>query len=520
MDPGLEAVEREAPMTLSAGRVDVVTNVTSDGGPSVAGSSSTIKRKREMELCAARKRFEVQSRVLREQQELELQLIDATLAADVAALDEEGGERRSIVTGHSAINSEARVRDWLDSTRTNVPQSGRSAGARGLSPGRDHTAVGDSMRELTRELTRTIKEARVEPMSEMVSQGIVRRMAIGKNLPTFDGDVLEWPSFKRAFEESTARIGYSEQENMMRLNESLKGMAKEAVASLMVTTNDTSQIMQLLQLRFGNPSMVASRIVMKLKALPKMEGISSDLVTFATTVKNCVAALVAVNHIGYLHSPELIRGITLKMSSAMVYNYNRYLNERNDPAQPALVTLSDFLFFEAEIACKAGVLEDVASLSQPKRGREPSPNRDHRFKRARDQHHGVLTSNLRSRERVYTATTGHEREGPHVGRPDKKGNCGYCKSISHSVVGCDQFARIATAARWKWARDNRVCFRCLIGTEHRQDRCQAEGSCNARGCNANHHPLLHRMPDIMANQRTARPEDRAGRSRGQQDADI
>lgn len=194
---------------------------------------------------------------------------------------------------------------------------------------------------------------------------------MNKSLPTFEGDIFEWPCFKRTFKETSKRGGFNEEENLMRLYQSLKGTARETVASLMVTTRDTKQIMDLLNLRFGNPNAIATRIIEDIENLPKLFN-NGDLVVFATRVRNCVSALEAAHHIGYLHSPDLVKEITQKLCYAMAYNYNRYLNEKGEPGEPALVTLSRFLFYEAEIACKAGTIGTISGGSSRKQDRNLS----------------------------------------------------------------------------------------------------------------------------------------------------
>lgn len=444
----------------------------SASAPSTASTRMSVKRKRELEMDAARKRFAVQSRMLEERAKLEIEVINAELAMKLA----ENEDARTEDDRRSVVSKDDMVTEWVRRSRTDTAS---------LEPiietmGRENPQqnIADGLRDLTRELTRTIKDARADPAYERMSQGIIKRMSLKGTLPTFDGDVLEWPGFKRAFEESSSRMGYNEQENMVRLNESLKGAAREAVASLMLTSDDTKRIMEILQLRFGNPSAIADRIVRNLKRLPTIRSVGKDLITFATIVKNCVAALEAANHIGYLHSPELIKEITNKMSSTLVLNYTRYANERNAHNQPALITLSNFLFFEAELACKAGIVESTSSADRHSK---------HEHKSEKDSHHrSSHKDQQRSSERVYV--TRDRREGK-----DAKGEtkCGYCKSTSHLVTGCEKFKRLSSPERWNWASGNRVCFRCLVKTDHRQNRCR-EASCKVAECRGMHHYLLHR----------------------------
>lgn len=78
-----------------------------------------------------------------------------------------------------------------------------------------------------------------------LARRLIQRVAIGKNLPTFEEDVLEWFFYKRAFEETSRKGEYSEEENILRLYESLKGTAKEDVALLMITTRSSQEEIDL-----------------------------------------------------------------------------------------------------------------------------------------------------------------------------------------------------------------------------------------------------------------------------------
>lgn len=48
-------------------------------------------------------------------------------------------------------------------------------------------------------------------------------------LPMFDGKLDEWPMFHSAFERSTKLCGFSNEENLDRLQSALKGVAKQLV---------------------------------------------------------------------------------------------------------------------------------------------------------------------------------------------------------------------------------------------------------------------------------------------------
>jgi len=60
---------------------------------------------------------------------------------------------------------------------------------------------------------------------------IAARQAIPRELPAFDGNPQAWPLFYSSFQTSTEIAGYTNAENLMRLQSSLRGRARELVQS-------------------------------------------------------------------------------------------------------------------------------------------------------------------------------------------------------------------------------------------------------------------------------------------------
>lgn len=76
------------------------------------------------------------------------------------------------------------------------------------------------------------------------SQRQIAARKIYRALPTFTGELEEWPVFKRMFEQSTKECGYSNEENLMRLQQSLKGRARNEVASQLCEPSCIPAIME------------------------------------------------------------------------------------------------------------------------------------------------------------------------------------------------------------------------------------------------------------------------------------
>lgn len=70
----------------------------------------------------------------------------------------------------------------------------------------------------------------LQPRNTLTSSQIATRQAIPKDLPGFSGDPVEWPTFISMYENSTSAAGFTDIENMLRLQKALKGKALDLVS--------------------------------------------------------------------------------------------------------------------------------------------------------------------------------------------------------------------------------------------------------------------------------------------------
>lgn len=502
---GSEATERIMP-NPSVNRRPRGANIQGDSrsGGTERRSTSTVSqhRRRELEYQAAQRRYEIQRKLLEDQARLEIERINQQLNMDLERMEEESEDLRSIITRRTQereIHDQNKIHQWLNNVNpadiNNIETENNE----------DRQFPNPSGKEPSFQNTREENRFKERLVIEDETRHLLQRITVGKKLPVFEGDVLEWQCFKRAFEETTKKGGFSEEENLLRLYESLKGPAKEAVSSLMITTRDTRQIMKLLELRFGNSNAVADRIIQDIKSLPKIYNNNGDLIVFATKVRNCVAALEAVNHTGYLHSPDLQREIIQKIPYAMVYNYNRYLDSQQETTVPALVTLSKFLFYEAEIACKAGTFDTSAATSQQKRDNTKSKDRNQNFQTGNNRNN--RKSSYRPWERVGAINQNEEIDSLESKKAKLDKTCSFCDQQSHHLDDCKSFKETAIPDRWAWARKNGICFKCLKSSSHLQNECRAP-ACKISNCKGNHHTFLHsNKTNRLNDSKTSKPNN-------------
>ena len=192
-------------------------------------------------------------------------------------------------------------------------------------------------------------------MSNSSENSILMNRKSYKKLPEFSGDPLEWLHFKKSFDSSSDLGRYSDQENVTRLFEALKGEAKNVTKMLFSSGSSASDIMYNLELQFGNKEIILEKIVNATKELPNVNSGKINLVDFALNIKNTVQAIKSLNDIGYLFSPEFTKAILSKLPTSLLQEYARYAATKGENKTP-LEKISDFLIQEAEIAKSAGII--------------------------------------------------------------------------------------------------------------------------------------------------------------------
>lgn len=77
---------------------------------------------------------------------------------------------------------------------------------------------------------------------------LMARQYICKDLPAFNGDPKEWPIFISAYEHSTQATGYTNAENLIRLKNSLRGKAGDAVRNCLMLPDMVPDIIKTLKM--------------------------------------------------------------------------------------------------------------------------------------------------------------------------------------------------------------------------------------------------------------------------------
>lgn len=294
----------------------------------------------------------------------------------------------------------------------------------------------------------------------------INRLAVQNQGLSFSGDQLEWLSFKRAFWQTSEFGQYSDSHNATRLALCLKGAAKEEVRSLLLSSNSGEAIMNALELKYGNKEVILRHLVNMIRKLPSMKSGNCDIISFASTVKNNVAAIKEVGDCGYIANPELLGVVVRKLPVSLIHGYEEYIRSNNCVSD--LKALGEFLYQRAVMASNAGTISAFTS-------EKSSLQQDDRDPR-------------KSRKRAGQVLTTSESKKARVG-PEETRVCRYCQHKGHLIYTCRKFLALESQRRWRWVKDQSLCFKC-INSKHLCQSCNAQ-RCNVEDCGRPHHALLH-----------------------------
>ncbi|KAJ6647830.1 hypothetical protein Bhyg_03053, partial [Pseudolycoriella hygida] len=178
---------------------------------------------------------------------------------------------------------------------------------------------------------------------------IAARHVVPRKLPLFFGDIEKFPSFLRAYETSTSLCGFSNGENLTRLNESLKGSAYEFVEQQLLYPDDVPQVIETLKVIFGRPEYVIDKLLEKISKQPppQAEDLSS-LVKYSMNVQNICGTIKAANATEHLNNPSLMKALVDKLPPSIQLNWA--CHKQNVP-DVNLYTLGMWLRELAKLAC-------------------------------------------------------------------------------------------------------------------------------------------------------------------------
>ncbi|XP_062714227.1 uncharacterized protein LOC134290998 [Aedes albopictus] len=296
---------------------------------------------------------------------------------------------------------------------------------------------------------------------------LAARQAFSKDLPTFSGDPEEWPLFLSTFNSTTALCGFTNDENIVRLQRSLKGRAYEAVKSRLLHPTNVSGVMSTLKMLFGQPEVIVHSMMAKINSVPALrEDKLESIVDFAVSVQNFCATVDACGLDEYFYNMTFLHQLVNKLPPSIKLSWAQYR------LSLPTVNLSSFSSWLYSLAEAASAVTIPYNTFESKSARSDS--------RATKKGNSFVNAHSEETSPDHSSTASLNANGA-------ANSCPVCKGSCKSITKCARFLEFSRDSRWATVRDLGLCRRCL---RQHKGGCQAK-LCGRNGCELKHHELLH-----------------------------
>lgn len=316
---------------------------------------------------------------------------------------------------------------------------------------------------------RPVDHGEVEQWQRLTPEQMAARQFMAKQLPIFRGEPEVWPLFISSFENTTNACGFSNLDNLKRLQDCLQGEALEAVRSRLVLPEAVPGIINDLRNLFGKPEKLLKTLLTKVRRAPAPKADRLEtFIHFGIIVKQLCDHLEAAGLTDHLNNPMLVQELVEKLPPHYKLDWVRF--KRYSRGSP-LRMFTDFI---------DDVVSDVSEVA------------DFSMMAPHEQVH-QKNRNEKRREYVHVHNAPSRVESSVVSKVSKP--CWVCKRSDHKVRFCDDFKKLPATERFKLVEKLKLCMLCL--NSHGKSRCNFKLRCNVNDCQEYHHPLLHRTKEVV-----------------------
>ncbi|XP_062704050.1 uncharacterized protein LOC134286454 [Aedes albopictus] len=307
---------------------------------------------------------------------------------------------------------------------------------------------------------------------------LAARSAISKKLPTFSGKPEEWPLFYGTYQASNEACGYTDVENLVRLQECLKGPALEMVQGQLLLPKSVPKVIVKLRQLYGRPEQLLQSHLEKVRRLePPKAGKLASFIPFGTAVEQLCEHLEAADLKQHLVNPLLVQDLVDKLPDNDKREWVRF---KRGKKKVTLRTLTDFLSEIVSEACEANVSFEYKPVNKPIGEGRPSAGSS--------RSKGAMFNHSEVESQTYEPPTGGV-ERKHL-KP-----CRVCNRTDHRLRYCQDFRNLAYPDRLKVVEQWKLCQVCL--NEHGAAQCKFKLRCNVGECRQAHNSLLHPIDSVV-----------------------
>ncbi|XP_055591417.1 uncharacterized protein LOC129743407 [Uranotaenia lowii] len=308
------------------------------------------------------------------------------------------------------------------------------------------------------------------------AEQIAARNIWPKKLPTFSGDPETWPLFINTYENGNIACGFSNTENLIRLQESLQGNARAVVQMKLMEPKCVPSIIEVLKQLFGRPELLIKALLANLRKVsaPHPENLES-LLSFGVAVTQVCDYLETAKLDAHLSNPTILAELVAKLPSSYQMEWVRYKRACNECTLKEFGEFMQLLIFDAS---------EVTTITSGKL----KPIMFDKIQSSKGHFHTHMESEVEVKPK-----------GARI-------PCVSCARTDHRLQNCDVFKRLTVPERKKLIEKEKLCSLCFFG---HTSECNSKRRCGVNQCSERHHPLLH--PERLAGEESREQRQTGGR---------
>ena len=322
----------------------------------------------------------------------------------------------------------------------------------------------------------------VDPHSitEAITESFEAAQMPPPNLTVLNGNPLDWPTWKSAFETVIEKRAINPNEKILYLLQYLSGAPRKVVEGYQfVSSPDAYQTAKgMLEKRFGHPSVVADAFRKRLENWPRIAPKDGTaLREFADFLRTCKLAMHSVEDLETLNkesdNKKLVKILPGWAHPKWGTKVRDYQLKHGDTKFPPFAIFVNFVTEIADIQCLP-VLSDVEFNKREREDRNKNRRRGPGY--GGKFHVNSLLTDVSDSSATSKKTTS---------KP-----CARCRG-SHDLSTCQELLKIPLKERLSFLIKKGFCLRCLEhGHMSKENKCTARLECAL--CKQQHPTCLHR----------------------------
>ena len=291
-------------------------------------------------------------------------------------------------------------------------------------------------------------------------------------IPVFSGDKRRYEPWKAAFVACIDKAPATAEYKLLQLRQYLSGEALKCIENLGHSAVAYEKAKERLDRKFGGQRRQVAIYLDELESFKPLNENSGNMVKeierFADLLDIAIVNLKEIGRVEELGNGSLYQKIQRKLPEQMLARYHRWVFENSK--EESMETLRYWVIQEAEFQTIAA--ETIRGLTLKESSKYSEPKR-------RTQYTNFANDK--------SSTTTRESN---QGRQKRQFVCKHCGG-SHGIWKCNDFQKLNVSQRWDFAKQFRLCYRCL-GDSHIGQQCPRSKVCGVSGCKEIHHNLLHK----------------------------